>query len=105
MFTYLEESIRTLTSEYGMLEPNESNTKNVGQKLIKLAIEENEDNTELVNILNSILNNHYQKFSLFEHGANRNNVEHGVVHSRLWSEEDFQSLVSNINDLGTYVRF
>lgn len=105
MFTYLEESVRTLTSEYGMLEPNEPNKKKVGKNLIRLAIKENEDNDELVKILNSILSKHYQNFSLFEHGENRNNVEHGVVHPRFWSEEDFQSVVSDINDLGTYIRF
>lgn len=109
MFTYLEQSIRTLTSEYTMLVPNKPNKKTkkkaVGVGLINLAIEENKDNSELVTILNSILIKHYQKFSLFEHGENRNNVEHGVVHPRFWSEEDFQSVVSDIDDLSPYIRF
>lgn len=105
MFTYLEQSIRTLTSQYTMLESNKPNKKKVGVGLIKLAIEENKDNSELVTILNSILIKHYQKFSLFEHGENRNNVEHGVVHPRFWSEEDFQSVVSDIDDLSPYIRF
>lgn len=106
-FTYLEETIRSTTTEYGMLDPrNQGNRKKkVGKELIQFAISENSDNPQLVHILNDILENHYGKFSPFEGGQNRNNVGHGVVHPRFWTEEDFENVVNDIAKLSPYAGF
>lgn len=107
MFTYLEELIRSTTSEYGMLDPRNSTNrrKKVGKQLIRLAIKENFSNLNLVKVLEKIADKHYGGFNPFEYGENRNNVGHGVVHPKAWSEENFQSVVRDVAELAPYAGF
>ena len=106
-YCYLEELIRSTTSEYGReLLDNNSNPKKrkVGLKLIKLAQEENKDDIHYIDLLNEIKK--YYKFSTAEDsGDNRNSVNHGYMHPRFWSKESFEELIHDIARLSKYSKF
>ena len=93
-YSYLEELIRTTTSDYGLplFDRNGQPVKvNVGMKLISLAIAENQNNQEYVKVNND------------ENGRNR--VMHGFVHPRFWSKENFEQLIHHIAVLSPYSKF
>ncbi|MBX2840893.1 MAG: hypothetical protein KTR26_03930 [Flammeovirgaceae bacterium] len=108
-YSYLEELIRSTTSEYGRELFNADGTlkkyRKVGTKLIDLAIEENKDSKpEFVEILPEIKT----YFSLSEPtdiGDNRHSVAHGFMHPRFWDQDSFEKLIFDIARLSKYAGF
>ena len=106
-YSYLEELIRTTTSDYGLplFDRNGQPVKvNVGMKLISLAIAENQNNQEYVKVLEETKTYFkYVKVNNDENGRNR--VMHGFVHPRFWSKENFEQLIHHIAVLSPYSKF
>lgn len=107
-FTYLEEMIRSTTSEYGMpffdREGKPNNFKR-GKKLINLAIAENSDKKEYVALLNKT-KKYFMYVSDGMHNENvRNNILHGHLHPRFWSKETFEQLIHDIAELSPFAGF
>lgn len=106
-YSYLEEMIRTTTSEYGLplFDRNQKPVKvKVGMALINLAIEENKDNAEYVSLLEKAKKHFtYTEISTNENGRNR--VMHGRVHPRFWNQEDFERLIHDIAEMSKYAQF
>ena len=106
-YAYLEEIIRSTTSEYGIgILDEKGNAKKhcVGMHLIKLALRENSDNTDYVQQLNS-LKLYFSQSSLHDRGNNRNSVMHGYMHPRFWTQESFKELIHKIASLSKYSKF
>lgn len=106
-YAYLEEMIRSTTSEYGMEfvdEHGNPKKRKVGIALINLAIEENCANIEYVNLLNK-MKTYFDISKPQNGGSNRNNVAHGYMHARYWDKEDFEQLIHDIATLSKYSRF
>lgn len=76
----------------------------VGMPLICLAIQENSNNIEYVDLLNDT-----KKY--FAHINNtcdengRNKVMHGHMHPRFWSKESFEDLIHHIAMLSKFSKF
>ena len=106
-YSYLEEMIRTTTSDYGLplFDRNGRQVKvRVGMSLVNLAIEENTENVEYLKKLESIKKHFkYSDVNLDENG--RNNVVHGHLHPRFWSQEFFEALLHDIADLSQFSKF
>lgn len=106
-YSYLEESIRSLTSEYGRKVVNKKGKpkrRKVGKGLLELAEKENQENLKLISVLESL--KHYFDSSRAEDtGDNRNSTLHGYMHPRYWTRSSFESLVHDIARLSPYVRF
>ncbi|HBN83640.1 MAG TPA: hypothetical protein DDZ89_07320 [Clostridiales bacterium] len=106
-YTYLEELIRSTTSEYGiMLLDNSGQPKRrkVGIALIELAITENSDNTEYTKLLEKT-KDYFKSSEPEDLGSNRNNVVHGYMHPRFWDEDNFESLLHDIAKLSRFSNF
>ena len=108
-YSYLEELIRSTTSEYGREIYNEEGKpikyRRVGTKLLKLAILENkESNKEYVKLLEEI-KTYYIKSEVTDEGDNRNSVAHGYMHPRFWSSDSFEKLVIDIARLSKHAGF
>ncbi|MGX7112788.1 hypothetical protein [Gemella cuniculi] len=101
MYSYLEECIRSLTTEFrlNLLLDNERYT--VGMGLINLAIEENCKNKELVDLLEEY-KKYFKSSTIFDKGDNRNSVNHGDTHPILWTRENFEALVKDIARLSDF---
>lgn len=107
-YTYLEELIRSTTSEYGIPLLDREGKKNnikVGLKLVNLAIKENSENQEYVELLEKAKK--YIKYDYDDsHEENgRNKVLHGHLHPRFWSKEDFEKLIHDIAELSPFAGF
>lgn len=97
-YTYLEEMIRTTTSDYELylFDCDEQPVKvRVGMSLIKLAIEENQDKPEYLKLLESA-KKHFKYTRTYNDENGRNRVMHGHVHPRFWSKESFKQLIHEI---------
>lgn len=107
-YAYLEEIIRSTTSEYGIEIRDVSGkprNRKVGMGLIKLAISENNSkNQELVNMLEKI-KTYYLESKTTDRGDNRNSVAHGYMHPRFWDKESFEKLVHDIALISKYAGF
>ncbi len=107
-YSYLEELIRSTTSEYGIeLQDENGNPKKrkVGFGLIQLAIIENKPNSqEFVSILEEI-KSYFSLSQSSDEGDNRNSVAHGYMHPRFWNKESFEKLNNNIARLSKYAGF
>lgn len=106
-YCYLEELIRSTTSEYGrelLDEDGKSKKRKLGISLIKLAQEENKENTEYVNLLNEI-KEYYKESTPLDCGNNRNSVDHGYMHPRFWTKESFEKLIHDIARLSKHSGF
>lgn len=107
-YAYLEEVIRSTTSEYGIEILDEAGIprkRKVSTKLVELAIEENKsENPELVAMLEKI-ETYYLKSQATDRGNNRHSVAHGYMHPRFWDKESFENLVNNIALISKYARF
>jgi hypothetical protein len=107
-YAYLEELIRSTTSEYGVEVLDESgNTKRrkVGIGLLNLAIEENKNNNpELVSLLQK-LKSYYILSQPTDRGDNRNSVAHGYMHPRFWNKSSFENLIRDIALISKHARF
>lgn len=107
-YSYLEELVRSTTSEYGrvLLDENEkSKMRSVGIKLIKLAIKENKPlSSDFVNLLEEI-KGYFVLSKSTDEGNNRNSVAHGYMHPRFWNQESFEKLIYDIARLSKYAGF
>lgn len=108
-YSYLEELIRSTTSEYGIeiYDENKSLVKNrkVGMKLINLAILENQEKKEdYVKLLEEI-KSYYYNSGITDAGDNRHSVAHGYMHPRYWSLESFEKLIIDIARLSKHAGF
>lgn len=90
-YSYLEETIRSNTSEYGR-ELLNVKTRKVGNNLISLAIKENFNNKELVKEL-EYLRKYFVHSTPLDKGNNRNSVDHGYMHPLYWTKESFEELL------------
>ena len=106
-YSYLEELIRSTTSEYGneLIDENgKPKKRRVGKNLIKLAKEENKDNTIYIDLLEDI-ENYFNQSSIFDSGNNRNSVDHGYMHPRFWTKESFEELIHDIARISQFAKF
>lgn len=106
-YSYLEECIRSTTSDYGIEildESGKTKKRQVGRTLISLAKNENISNTEYVKLLDE-LKLYFKDSSSSDSGDNRNSVNHGYMHPINWSKESFEKLVHDIARISSYVKF
>ncbi len=106
-YSYLEELIRSTTSEYGrVIYDKNGNIKRrkVGLELIKLAKSENNDNTEYILMLDEI-KEYFKESTDLDSGDNRNSTDHGYMHPRYWTKESFEKLLYDISKISKYARF
>lgn len=108
-YSYLEELIRSTTSEYGRQvfdeKWNEIKNRKVGMSIVNLAIEENKVNKpELVLILEQI-KSYYYNSKVTDEGDNRHSVAHGYMHPRFWSKESFEQLIFDISKISKFAGF
>ena len=107
-YAYLEELIRSTTSEYGIEILDESGKlkrRKVGIGLLNLAIEENKSrNSELVSLLEK-MKSYYILSRPTDRGDNRNSVAHGYMHPRFWDEASFENLIHDISLISKHAGF
>jgi hypothetical protein len=108
-YSYLEELIRSTTSEYGKdlfnTDGSPKKYRKVGIKLIDLAIAENKvRKPEFVNILPEI-KSYFSQSEPTDIGDNRNSVAHGYMHPRFWDQKSFEKLIFDIARLSKHARF
>jgi hypothetical protein len=107
-YSYLEEMIRSTTSEYGkdILYSNGRTKKKrrAGMDLLKLAISENQRNQTYIGNLEEI-KKYYYNSSNTDEGDNRHSVAHGYMHPRFWSKEAFEGLIFDIARLSKFSNF
>ena len=107
-YSYLEELIRSTTSEYGIPFLDRNGKKNnfkVGMGLIKLAKEENTDKPEYIASLDKM-----KKYFMYEYEDpadenGRSKVVHGHLHPRFWTKEEFEQLIHDIAELSPFAGF
>jgi len=107
-YSYLEELIRSTTSEYGMSFLGKNGKKNnfkVGMKLIKLAKDENADKPEYIALLDKSKRYFQYEYEDPSDENGRNKVVHGHLHPRFWSKEDFEQLIHDIAELSPFAGF
>lgn len=105
-YSYLEECIRSTTSEYGREIVDENGNekyRRVGSKLVKLAMKENNDKDYIL-LLQEILD-YFEPSKYDDEGNNRNGVEHGYLHPRFWTKESFEKLIHDIARISKYTKF
>lgn len=107
-YSYLEELIRSRTSEYGRGicdEKGKPKSRKVGSSLIKLAIDENkQESPNFIKILEEI-KGYYHNSKSTDEGDNRHSVAHGYMHPRFWNQESFEKLIIDIARLSKYSGF
>ena len=106
-YTYLEEIIRTTTSDYGMpLHDRNGNPVSVkrGNSLIDLAIKENQNNVEYIQLLEQ-MRGYFKTMKDSPESNGRNKVMHGHWHPNLWSKDLFEQLIHDIALLSKHSQF
>lgn len=107
-YAYLEEMIRSTTSEYGFEvqdEQGQPKRRKVGMALLNLAIEENRStNSDYVDLLEQ-MKKYFKASQITDIGDNRNSVVHGYMHPRFWDNDSFEQLVHDIAMLSKYSKF
>ena len=106
-YTYLEEIIRTTTSEYGapLFDKNGHPIRiKVGMPLIRLAIHENSNNIEYIDLLNDT-KKYFTNINNACDENGRNKVMHGHMHPIFWSKESFEDLIHHIAMLSKFSKF
>lgn len=106
-YSYLEELIRSTTTQYGkefLDEKGNLKRRKVGLGLLKLAKEENSKNTDYIAILDE-LEKYFEESTDLDCGNNRNSVDHGYMHPRFWTKESFEKLVHDIAQISKYAKF
>jgi len=107
-YSYLEELIRSTTSEYGIAIPDENGKpkiRRVGRGLIDLAIEENKQKSaEYIGLLQE-MKRYFSHSKSTDEGDNRNSVAHGYLHPRFWNKESFEKLIIDIARLSKFSFF
>lgn len=107
-YSYLEELIRSNTSEYGVEiydEKGKPKQRETGIRLINLAIAENKQNSqEFVSLLEEV-KRYYYNSTRSDEGDNGHSVSHGYMHPRFWSKESFEKLINDIARLSKFANF
>ena len=106
-YAYLEELVRSTTSEYGRTlreEDGSEKRRMVGRKLIALAVDEHPNDAEYIAAIKSI-EHYFDQSTSHDSGNNRNSTLHGYMHSRYWTKESFETLISDIARLSPYAGF
>ena len=106
-YCYLEELIRSTTSEYGRDHVDSKGNpkkRKTGMALLNLAIEENKDNLEYIELLNE-MKKYFKLSTSLDNGDNRNSVNHGYMHPRFWTQNSFEYLIHDIARLSKYSKF
>lgn len=106
-YCYLEELIRSTTSEYGkefLDKDGKPKMRKLGIALIKLAQNENKNNTEYIKLLHEV-KEYYKISTPLDSGNNRNSVDHGYMHPRFWTQESFEKLIHDIARFSKYSKF
>jgi len=106
-YAYMEELIRSTTSEYGIEVFDESGNhkkRKTGTGLINLAIKENSRYPELVALLDKI-KIYFIYSQPTDRGDNRNSVVHGYMHPRFWDQASFEELIHDIALFSKYAGF
>ncbi len=107
-YSYLEELIRSTTSEYGIPFLDRDGKKNafkVGMGLIKLAKEENADKPEYLALLDKTKKYFQYEYEEPVNENGRNKVVHGHLHPRFWSKDEFEQLIHDIAGLSPFAGF
>ncbi|VXD11134.1 conserved hypothetical protein [Marinoscillum sp. 108] len=108
-YSYLEELIRSTTSEYPLQFQNEDQLvlkkKKVGMSLISLAISESKEKNPEYAIILEELKEYYYPSKITDEGDKRHSVAHGYIHPRFWSQESFEKLILDIAKLSKYAGF
>ncbi len=107
-YSYLEELIRSTTSEYGMvLKDANGNPKmrTVGFRLIQLAINENKPNNQEYTSIFEEIKSYFSSSQQTADGDNRHTVAHGFLHPRFWDQESFEKLIGDIARLSKHAGF
>lgn len=105
-YSYLEELIRSTTSEYGIElvdRDGKEIKRKVGLGLIDLAIKENSDQ-EYILILEEV-KHYFQISKSTDCGNNRNSVDHGYMHPRFWDKDSFERLMHDIARISKHSGF
>lgn len=106
-YSYLEELIRSTTTEYSR-EFSDKNghpkRRKVGLGLLKLAKEENSEDSDYIEMLDE-LKKYFEESTYLDCGNNRNSVDHGYMHPRFWEKQSFEQLIHNIARLSKYSKF
>ena len=106
-YSYLEELIRSTTSEYGIevLDAlGKPKRRKVGIGLINFAISENSSNQDYIELLEKA-KAYFSPSKPTDVGDNRNNVVHGYIHPRFWDKESFERLLHDIASLSKCSKF
>lgn len=106
-YSYLEELIRSTTTEYGreFLDKNgKPKRRKVGLGLLMLAKEENSQNIDYIEMLDE-LKKYFEESTYLDCGNNRNSVDHGYMHPRFWEKQSFEQLIHDIARLSKYSKF
>lgn len=107
-YAYLEELIRSTTSEYGIEIYDESGKpkkRKVGLRLVNLAIEENKKTKPEYVVALEHIKIYFQPSQKSDRGENRNSVVHGYMHSGYWNRESFEKLIQDIALISKYAGF
>lgn len=108
-YTYLEELIRSTTSEYGRVAVDSKGNiiaqRKVGKELIKLAIKENNSNNDYIVLLSKTKEKYFKTSEKYDKGDNRNSTMHGYMHPRFWTKDSFEELIHDIALLSPYANF
>ena len=107
-YSYLEELIRSTTSEYGIPFLDRNGKKynfKVGMGLIKLAKDENLDKPEYIALLDKAKKYFQYTYEYPADENGRNKVVHGHLHPRFWSKEEFEQLIHDIAELSPFAGF
>lgn len=106
-YSYLEQFIRATTHEYGDWPfDKEGNPKRytVGYNLVRLAIEENADKPDYVELLEQA-KQYFNNGDIRLKGERRNNVSHGIVHPDKWTKENFEELIHYLATISKFSQF
>ena len=106
-YSYLEEMIRSTTTEYGreiLNEEGKEKQRKTGIDLINMAINENRGNKEYVSNLKEI-KEYFVKSRSTDSGNNRNSVDHGYLHPRFWDKDSFEKLIHDIARISKFSNF
>lgn len=106
-YSYLEELIRSTSSEYGIEVFDDSGKpkrRKVGKDLIDLAIRENSSDHGLVALLEKY-KAYFMPSKSTDAGDNRHSVHHGYMHPRFWTKESFEQLIHDIATFSKHARF
>lgn len=107
VYTYLEELLRSTTSEYGRTLREKGGSEKrykVGRRLVALAVNEHPNDAEYIAAIKSI-ERYFDQSTSLDSGNNRNSTLHGYMHPRYWTKESFETLISDIARLSPYAGF